>query len=256
MAVIAHVDHGKTSLVDQMLRQAGLARTRLGEPEFTLDSMTGNPLEREKGITILSKLTGVPYHDPAIGQEVRLNIIDTPGHADFGGEVERVLGMADGALLIVDAAEGPMPQTRFVLQKAFQLGLRLIVVINKIDRRDARIDWCYRRPRTCSWTWRPTRSSWSFRCCMRSRARGGPAPRPTDWPRPGAALSHHRRPGAAPAGDPEGRCRCRSPRSTTTLTSVASPSAASGAARFVPATPGARQSHGQQRASRVVAVYT
>jgi GTP-binding protein len=141
VAVIAHVDHGKTSLVDQMLRQAGLARTRLGEPEFTLDSMTGNPLEREKGITILSKITGIPYRPPWSGEDVRLNIIDTPGHADFGGEVERVLGMADGALLIVDAAEGPMPQTRFVLQTAFELGLRLIVVINKVDRRDARPDW-------------------------------------------------------------------------------------------------------------------
>src|SRR5438552_11399040 len=141
VAVIAHVDHGKTSLVDQMLRQAGLARTRLGEPEFTLDSMTGNPLEREKGITILSKLTGIPYRDHRTEQDVRLNIIDTPGHADFGGEVERVLGMADGALLIVDAAEGPMPQTRFVLHKAFELGLQLIVVINKVDRRDARAEW-------------------------------------------------------------------------------------------------------------------
>src|SRR5439155_21972834 len=117
-----------------MLRQAGLARTRQGEPEFTLDSMTGNPLEREKGITILAKLTGIPYHAPWSGDEVRLNIIDTPGHADFGGEVERVLGMADGALLIVDAAEGPMPQTRFVLHKAFELHLRPIVVINKVDR--------------------------------------------------------------------------------------------------------------------------
>jgi GTP-binding protein len=141
VAVIAHVDHGKTSLVDQMLRQAGLARTRLGEPDFTLDSMTGNPLEREKGITILAKLTGIPYRAPWSGEEVRLNIIDTPGHADFGGEVERVLGMADGALLIVDAAEGPMPQTRFVLHKAFELHLRPIVVINKVDRRDARPDW-------------------------------------------------------------------------------------------------------------------
>jgi GTP-binding protein len=135
VAVIAHVDHGKTSLVDQMLRQAGLARTRMGEGDFTLDSMTGNPLEREKGITILSKLTGVPYRG------VILNIIDTPGHADFGGEVERVLGMADGCLLIVDAAEGPMPQTRFVLQKAFELGMRPILVINKVDRRDARPEW-------------------------------------------------------------------------------------------------------------------
>ena len=124
-----------------MLRQAGLTHTRQGEPEFTLDSMTGNPMERERGITILSKLTGVPYRDHRTGDVVRLNIIDTPGHADFGGEVERVLGMADGALLIVDAAEGPMPQTRFVLQKAFELGLRPIVVINKVDRKDARTDW-------------------------------------------------------------------------------------------------------------------
>jgi GTP-binding protein len=139
VAVIAHVDHGKTSLVDQMLRQAGLARTRLGEGEFTLDSMTGNPLEREKGITILSKITGVPVD--VDGRSVMLNIIDTPGHADFGGEVERVLGMADGCLLIVDAAEGPMPQTRFVLQKAFELGLTPIVVINKVDRQHARPAW-------------------------------------------------------------------------------------------------------------------
>lgn len=141
VAVIAHVDHGKTSLVDQMLRQAGLARTRLGEADFTLDSMTGNPLEREKGITILSKITTIPYVDPGSGANVTMNIIDTPGHADFGGEVERVLGMADGCLLIVDAAEGPMPQTRFVLQKAFELGLTPIVVINKVDRQHARPEW-------------------------------------------------------------------------------------------------------------------
>jgi GTP-binding protein len=137
VAVIAHVDHGKTSLVNSMLAQAGLVHVRFGEGGFTLDSMTGNPLEREKGVTILSKIIGMPMP----GQDVRLNIIDTPGHADFGGEVERVLGMADGALLIVDAAEGPMPQTRFVLHKAFELHLRPIVVINKVDRRDARSDW-------------------------------------------------------------------------------------------------------------------
>ena len=141
VAVIAHVDHGKTSLVNSMLSQAGLVHLKFGEGGFTLDSMTGNPLEREKGVTILAKIIGVPYRDRRTDQEVRLNIIDTPGHADFGGEVERVLGMADGALLIVDAAEGPMPQTRFVLQKAFELGLRPIVVINKVDRRDARADW-------------------------------------------------------------------------------------------------------------------
>jgi GTP-binding protein len=141
VAVIAHVDHGKTSLVNSMLAEAGLVHVKFGESGFTLDSMTGNPLEREKGVTILSKIIGIPYVDRRTGLEVRLNIIDTPGHADFGGEVERVLGMADGALLIVDAAEGPMPQTRFVLQKAFELGLRPIVVINKVDRRDARADW-------------------------------------------------------------------------------------------------------------------
>ncbi|MBV9326317.1 MAG: translational GTPase TypA [Chloroflexi bacterium] len=141
VAVIAHVDHGKTSLVNSMLAEVGLVHVKFGESGFTLDSMTGNPLEREKGVTILSKIIGIPYVDPRTGAEIRLNIIDTPGHADFGGEVERVLGMADGALLIVDAAEGPMPQTRFVLQKAFELGLRPIVVINKVDRRDARADW-------------------------------------------------------------------------------------------------------------------
>jgi GTP-binding protein len=141
VAVIAHVDHGKTSLVNSMLAQAGLVHVKFGEGGFTLDSMTGNPLEREKGVTILSKIIGIPYRDRRTNEDIRLNIIDTPGHADFGGEVERVLGMADGALLIVDAAEGPMPQTRFVLQKAFELGLRPIVVINKVDRKDARADW-------------------------------------------------------------------------------------------------------------------
>jgi GTP-binding protein len=141
VAVIAHVDHGKTSLVNSMLSQVGLVHVKFGEDGFTLDSMTGNPLEREKGVTILSKIIGIPYTELGTGRTIHLNIIDTPGHADFGGEVERVLGMADGALLIVDAAEGPMPQTRFVLQKAFELGLRPIVVINKVDRRDARPEW-------------------------------------------------------------------------------------------------------------------
>jgi GTP-binding protein len=153
VAVIAHVDHGKTSLVNSMLAEAGLVHLKFGEAGFTLDSMTGNPLEREKGVTILSKIIGIPVPRPLLEREpqprhqssadghVRLNIIDTPGHADFGGEVERVLGMADGCLLIVDAAEGPMPQTRFVLQKAFELHLRPIVVINKVDRRDARVEW-------------------------------------------------------------------------------------------------------------------
>jgi len=131
VAIIAHVDHGKTTLVDQMLRQCGQFRAAQVSGERILDS---NDIERERGITILSKNIAVRYHD------VKINLIDTPGHADFGGEVERVLKMADGCLLLVDAFEGPMPQTRFVLRKAFEARLRPIVVINKIDRPDARPD--------------------------------------------------------------------------------------------------------------------
>src|SRR5580700_1422726 len=129
VAIIAHVDHGKTTLVDAMMRQSGLFRESELRETCILDS---NPLERERGITILAKNIALQ-----VG-ETKINIIDTPGHADFGGEVERVLKMADGALLLVDAAEGPLPQTRFVLRKAFECGLRPIVVINKIDRPDAR----------------------------------------------------------------------------------------------------------------------
>src|SRR6266481_5971603 len=129
IAIIAHVDHGKTTLVDQMMRQSGLFRESELKGDCILDS---NDLERERGITILAKNIALTLGG------VKVNIIDTPGHADFGGEVERVLQMADGALLLVDAAEGPLPQTRFVLRKAFERGLRPIVVINKIDRPDAR----------------------------------------------------------------------------------------------------------------------
>lgn len=129
IAIIAHVDHGKTTLVDCMLRQSGQFREGQLSGEQILDS---NDLERERGITILAKNIAIPYRN------VKINIIDTPGHADFGGEVERVLGMSDGCLVLVDAAEGPMPQTRFVLGKALALGLPPIVVINKIDRKDAR----------------------------------------------------------------------------------------------------------------------
>src|SRR5579862_2890283 len=128
VAIIAHVDHGKTTLVDGLLKQSHVFREHEHIGTLILDR---GDLEREKGITILAKNTAVMY-----GQ-IKINIIDTPGHADFGGEVERVLNMADGCLLLVDAVEGPMPQTRFVLQKAFQLGLRPIVVINKIDRKNA-----------------------------------------------------------------------------------------------------------------------
>src|SRR5271168_3167040 len=125
VAIIAHVDHGKTTLVDGFLRQTGVFRDNQEVVECVMDS---NDLERERGITILAKNTAVTYKDHLI------NIVDTPGHADFGGEVERILGMVDSALLVVDAAEGPMPQTRFVLRKALERGLRPIVVINKIDR--------------------------------------------------------------------------------------------------------------------------
>ncbi|MFB6277320.1 MAG: translational GTPase TypA [Halothece sp.] len=125
VAIIAHVDHGKTTLVDALLRQSGVFREGEEVPDCVMDS---NALERERGITILSKNTALRYEDTVI------NIVDTPGHADFGGEVERVLGMVDGCLLIVDANEGPMPQTRFVLKKALEKGLRPIVIINKIDR--------------------------------------------------------------------------------------------------------------------------
>src|SRR5207248_837861 len=128
IAIIAHVDHGKTTLVDQMLRQAGVFRANQQVNERVMDS---NPLERERGITILSKNTAVRWGD------TKINIVDTPGHADFGGEVERILRMVDGFLLLVDAAEGPMPQTRFVAGKALALGLKPIVLVNKIDRQDA-----------------------------------------------------------------------------------------------------------------------
>jgi GTP-binding protein len=129
IAIIAHVDHGKTTLVDAMLRQSGAFRANQQVAERALDS---NELERERGITILAKCTSVAWRD------VRVNIVDTPGHADFGGEVERILSMVDGVLVLVDAAEGPMPQTKFVLAKALRRGLRPIVVINKVDRPDAR----------------------------------------------------------------------------------------------------------------------
>lgn len=131
IAIIAHVDHGKTTLVDNMLKQSGTFRTNQAVADRVMDS---NDLERERGITILAKCTSLMWH------ETRINIVDTPGHADFGGEVERILSMVDGVVLLVDSAEGPMPQTKFVLSKALKLGLNPIVVINKIDRPDARVD--------------------------------------------------------------------------------------------------------------------
>src|SRR5919202_4280337 len=129
VAIIAHVDHGKTTLVDRLLQQSGAFRDNQRVAERALDS---NELERERGITILAKLTSILW------QDTRVNIVDTPGHADFGGEVERILNMVDGALVLVDAAEGPLPQTKFVVSKALKMGLKPIVVINKVDRPDAR----------------------------------------------------------------------------------------------------------------------
>ena len=131
IAIIAHVDHGKTTLVDSLLKQAHVFRTNQQVAERVLDS---NDLERERGITILAKNTAIRIYDAETDQQVKINIVDTPGHADFGGEVERVLNMVDGVLLLVDANEGPMPQTRFVLKKALELGHRAVVVINKVDR--------------------------------------------------------------------------------------------------------------------------
>src|SRR6266571_3239398 len=129
IAIIAHVDHGKTTLVDAMLRQSGTFRENEQVRDRVMDSMD---LERERGITIMAKNTSVRYHD------IKINIVDTPGHADFGGEVERVLKMVDGVMLLVDAAEGCLPQTRFVLRKALEARLPAIAVVNKIDRQDAR----------------------------------------------------------------------------------------------------------------------
>ena len=131
IAIIAHVDHGKTTLVDEMLKQGHVYRENQAVMERVMDS---GDLERERGITILAKNTSAYYKD------LKINIVDTPGHADFSGEVERILKMVNGVLLLVDAAEGPMPQTRFVLQKALELGHKIIIVINKIDRPDARLD--------------------------------------------------------------------------------------------------------------------
>jgi len=132
IAIIAHVDHGKTTLVDGMLKQGNVFRAN---QDFGVRIMDRFDLERERGITIVAKNTAITYRG------IKINIVDTPGHADFGGEVERVLNMVDGVLLLVDAVDGPMPQTKFVLTKALALGLRAIVVINKIDRQDARPDW-------------------------------------------------------------------------------------------------------------------
>ena len=157
IAIIAHVDHGKTTLVDELLKQSGVFRENQEVAERVMDS---NDIERERGITILSKNTAVHY------KGTKINIIDTPGHADFGGEVERVLKMVNGVVLVVDAFEGPMPQTKFVLMKALELNLPVIVCINKIDpRKHGRIP-SLMRYWNFLWIWTPRTNSWTVRLCM------------------------------------------------------------------------------------------
>ena len=223
VAIIAHVDHGKTTLVDAMFRQAGCYRANERVAERAMDS---NELERERGITILAKNTAVHYGDMLI------NIVDTPGHADFGGEVERVLSMVDGVVLLVDAAEGPLPQTRFVLRKAFERGLPPLVVINKIDRADARA--AGGAERGLRPVHRPRRHRGADRVpgALHQRPRRHGHHRPRRARRgPAAAVRRHRRPHAA-AGrrSARRRCRCWSPTSTPATTWAASPSAASSTA--------------------------
>jgi small GTP-binding protein len=165
IGIIAHVDHGKTTLVDALLWQSGAFRANQEVADRILDSMD---LEREKGITILAKNTAVRYGG------VKLNIVDTPGHADFGGEVERGLTMVDGVLLLVDASEGPLPQTRFVLRKALEARLPVILVVNKVDRPDARLARWWMRSTNCSWTSTPMRRRSSFRLSIPTLGPDGP----------------------------------------------------------------------------------
>ena len=164
VAIIAHVDHGKTTLVDRLLQQSGAYRENQRVVERAMDS---NDLERERGITILAKAASVIWND------TRINIVDTPGHADFGGEVERILNMVDGALVLVDAAEGPLPQTKFVVSKALKMGLKPIVVINKVDRSDARpCKWSTKCSICSPRSMRPTSNS-TFRSCTARPSRAG-----------------------------------------------------------------------------------
>ncbi len=219
VAIIAHVDHGKTTLVDKLLRQSGTFAAHQHIEERVMDS---NDLEKERGITILAKNCAVTY------EGTHINIVDTPGHADFGGEVERVLSMVDGVLLLVDAVEGPMPQTRFVTRKALALGLKPIVVVNKVDRPGARPDWVVNH----------TFDLFDKLGAIRRAARF------PDHLRVGARrlgdedlAKQERQPEAAVRGDPRitcprvttirpVRCNCRSARSTIRATSGASASAA------------------------------
>ena len=225
VAIVAHVDHGKTTLVDAMLWQSGAFRANQDVADRVMDSMD---LEREKGITILAKNTSVHYRD------VKLNIIDTPGHADFGGEVERGLTMVDGILLLVDASEGPLPQTRFVLRKALEARLPVILVVNKVDRPDARIDEVVDEVYELFLDLDADESQIDFPIVY-CNAQAGRAGLEADLdalaedltPLMDLLLEHI----PAPIYEPDHRCRRTSPTSTPRPTSAASRSAACGTGR-------------------------
>ena len=219
IAIIAHVDHGKTTLVDAMLRQSGMFRENQEVVERVMDS---NDLERERGITILAKNTAVRHGG------TKINIVDTPGHADFGGEVERTLKMVDGVLLLVDASEGPLPQTRFVLSKALELGLPPIVVINKIDRKDARAQEVLNEVYDLFIDLDATEEQLEFPV-LYTIAREGIAGSSRTAPTRSCSRCSTRScaPSRRRATSPRCRCRCWCSTSTTTTTSGASRSAGS-----------------------------
>ena len=219
IAIIAHVDHGKTTLVDEMLKQSGVFRDNQVVADRVMDS---GDIERERGITILSKNASTVYNG------VKINIVDTPGHADFGGEVERVLKMVNGVLLLVDAAEGPMPQTRFVLQKALDQNLSIVIVVNKIDRPDARIkeviDEILLLLMDMGATDEQLDSRWSSAPAARAPRAIPPtcrAPTSSRCLTPSSSMSSRR------SGTPPRRCSALSPASTTTSSSAAPRSAGS-----------------------------
>ena len=220
VAIIAHVDHGKTTLVDKLLAQSGTFRDNQHVAERVMDS---NDLERERGITILAKNCAVDY------EGTHINIVDTPGHADFGGEVERVLSMVDGVLLLVDAVEGPMPQTRFVTRKALAQGLKPIVVVNKIDRPGARPDWVVNHTFDLFDKLGATEEQLDFPVIYASaleRLRRHVVPT-CAAATCGRCSTRSSRTCACATTMPTARCSCRSVRSTTRATSARSASAAS-----------------------------
>ena len=223
VAIIAHVDHGKTTLVDGLLKQSHIFRDPDAAGELIADS---NDLERERGITILAKNIAITYRG------LKINIIDTPGHADFGGEVERVLNMADGCLLLVDAVEGPMPQTRSVLQQALALGLEPIVVVNKIDRPAARCEEVVELTHDLFLDLATDADQLDFPVIYAIAKQGRAGFTPDDAARQTCARCSTRssRPFPRRWSTPTARPRCWSPRSTTTRTAAGSPSAASIAA--------------------------